>query len=150
MDDPQARLDELIIRLREQGSRLTPQRMAVLQVLATSDNHPSAEQIYQRVRADFPMISRATIYKTMTLLKEMAEALELDFGDSGSRYDGNRPDPHPHVICVECQNIFDLDLEGIDWLVGQVRGASGFRVVSHRLDFYGVCPQCQVQRSRNE
>jgi Fur family peroxide stress response transcriptional regulator len=148
MSDSKVRLDELIARLREQGWRLTPQRMAVLQVLASSEDHPSVEQIYERVRSDFPMTSRATVYKTMTLLKGMDEALELGFGEGGSRYDGNRPDPHPHVICVECRNIIDLDLDGLDKLVEQVGSATGFRLVSHRLDFYGVCPQCQARESQ--
>jgi Fur family peroxide stress response transcriptional regulator len=148
MSDSKDRLDELIARLREQGWRLTPQRMAVLQVLASSGDHPSVEQIYERVRSDFPMTSRATVYKTMTLLKEMDEALELGFGEGGSRYDGNRPDPHPHVICVECRNITDLELDGLGKLVEQVHGATGFQLVSHRLDFYGVCPQCQALESQ--
>jgi Fur family peroxide stress response transcriptional regulator len=71
MANPEARLDELIVRLREQRHRLTPQRMAVLRILAVSEGHPSVEQIYQRVKADFPMTSLATVYKTVTLLKEM-------------------------------------------------------------------------------
>ena len=71
MADPEARLDELTTGLRERGNRLTPQRMTVLKVLTASEEHPSVEQIYERVKVDFPMTSLATIYKTVTLLKEM-------------------------------------------------------------------------------
>ena len=77
MADPEARLDEMITRLKERGHRLTPQRMAVLKILAVSEGHPSVEQIYERVKVDFPMTSLATVYKTVALLKEMGEVLEL-------------------------------------------------------------------------
>jgi Fur family peroxide stress response transcriptional regulator len=143
MADPQARLDEMVARLREQGHRLTPQRMAALKVLATSEEHPSVEQIYERVKADFPMISLATVYKTVTLLKDMGEVLELGFSDGSNRYDGNRPYPHPHLICTECRNIVDSEIAILSELPQEVARRTGYRIVSHRLDFFGICPQCQ-------
>jgi Fur family peroxide stress response transcriptional regulator len=91
MVEPQTRLDEMITSLKEQGHRLTPQRMAVLKILAADEGHPSVEQIYEHVKVDFPMTSLATIYKTVTLLKEMGEVLELGFSDDSNRYDGHTP-----------------------------------------------------------
>jgi len=141
--DPQARLDELITRLKGRGHRLTPQRMAVLRILAASEEHPSVEQIYECVKADFPMTSLATIYKTMTLLKGMGEVLELGFSDGGNRYDGIRPYPHPHLICTKCRNIVDPEVPTLSELPQEVARSTGYRLVSHRLDFFGICPQCQ-------
>jgi Fur family peroxide stress response transcriptional regulator len=143
MSDPQTRLDELIAKLREQGCRLTPQRMAVLEVLATSDNHPSVEQIYDHVKVDFPMTSLATVYKTVTLLKEMGEVLELGFNEGGNRYNGKRPRPHPHLICTNCGRIEDLDVAIVSDLPQEVSQKTGYQIVNHRLDFFGICPQCQ-------
>jgi len=143
MADPQARLDELITKLKEQGYRLTPQRMAVLRVLATSEEHPSVEQIYERVKANFPMTSLATIYKTVTLLKEMGEVLELGFSDDGNHYDGNKPYPHPHLICTKCKNIVDPEVATLSELRQEVAQSTGYQIRSHRLDFFGICPQCQ-------
>jgi Fur family peroxide stress response transcriptional regulator len=143
MADPQARLDELTTRLRERGSRLTPQRMAVLKILAASEGHPSVEQIYERVKVDFPMTSLATIYKTVTLLKEMGEVLELGFSDDGNRYDGNKPYPHPHLICTKCKNIVDPEVATLSELRQEVAQSTGYQIMSHRLDFFGICPQCQ-------
>jgi Fur family peroxide stress response transcriptional regulator len=143
MADPEARLDELITRLRESGHRLTPQRMAVLRTLAVSEGHPSVEQIYERVKADFPMTSLATIYKTVTLLKEMGEVLELGFSDDSNRYDGNKPYPHPHLICTQCRNIVDPEVVTLHELRQEVAQSTGYQIVSHRLDFFGLCPQCQ-------
>ena len=143
MADPQARLDEMITKLKERDHRLTPQRMAVLKILAANEGHPSVEQIYERVKADFPMTSLATIYKTVTLLKEMGEILELGFSNDGNRYDGIRPYPHPHLICTECKNIVDPDVATLSELRQEVARVSGYQIVSHRLDFFGICPQCQ-------
>lgn len=143
MADPQARLDEMIARLRERGHRLTPQRMAVLKVLAASEEHLSAEKIYERVKVDFPTTSLATIYKTVTLLKEMGEVLELGFSDDTNRYDGNKPYSHPHLICIKCRNIIDSDVASLSELSQELARSTGYRIVSHRLDFFGICPQCQ-------
>jgi Fur family peroxide stress response transcriptional regulator len=143
MADPQARLDELTTGLRERGNRLTPQRMAVLKILAADEGHPSVEQIYESVKVDFPMTSLATIYKTVTLLKEMGEVLELGFSDDSNRYDGNKPYPHPHLICTECRNIVDPQVAALSELHQEVARSTGYRILSHRLDFFGICPQCR-------
>ena len=146
MDVVNARLDELIARLKEQGFRLTPQRKAVLKVLADSPNHPSVEQIYRQVKKDFPMTSLATVYKTVTLLKELGEVLELGFADGSNRYDGRKPNPHPHLICIQCHKILDPDVDGWKELPQALSESTGFHILSHRLDFYGICPQCQKRK----
>ncbi len=143
MVEPQARLDEMITNLKEPGHRLTPQRMAVLKILAADEGHPSVEQIYERVKVDFPMTSLATIYKTVTLLKEMGEVLELGFSDDSNRYDGNKPYPHPHLICIKCKNIVDPQVAALSELHQEVARSTNYRILSHRLDFFGICPRCQ-------
>jgi Fur family peroxide stress response transcriptional regulator len=145
MADPQARLDEMITRLKERGHRLTPQRMAVLKILAAGEEHPSVEQIYECVRAEFPMTSLATVYKTVTLLKEMGEVLELGFSDDSNRYDGIRPYPHPHLICTRCRKIVDPEVATLSELPQEVAQRTGYQIVNHRLDFFGICPQCQEE-----
>ena len=147
MTDPQTRLNEMIAKLRQRDYRLTPQRMAVLRILAAGKGHPNVEQIYEQVKVDFPMTSLATIYKTVTLLKEIGEILELGFGNESSRYDGNTPYPHPHLICIKCKNILDPDVSGLSDLPQQVAQMTGFQITGHRLDFYGICPQCQSSES---
>jgi Fur family peroxide stress response transcriptional regulator len=134
---------ELVAKLKARGYRLTPQRIAILKILADSTGHPSVEQIYESVKADFPTTSLATVYKTVTLLKEIGEVLELRFGSDGNRYDGHKPYPHPHLVCVKCQSILDPEVAGLnDWL-RRVSRMTGYLVTGHRLDFYGLCPQCQ-------
>ncbi len=143
MNNVQARLENLVAKLRERGHRLTPQRMAVLKILVNDTQHANVEQIYERVRAGFPMTSLATVYKTVAVLKDMGEVLELSFGDGGKHYDGSKPYPHPHLVCVQCKSVNDVDVGSLSELPQEVARQTGYQIVSHRFDFFGVCPQCQ-------
>ena len=142
---PETRLNKMIARLKEEGFRLTPQRVAVVKILASNEEHLSAEKIYERVRTEFPFTSLATIYKTVTLLKQLGEVMELGFGDDSNRFDGARPYPHPHLICTKCRRILDPDLPHLSELPKELTKKTGYHILNHRLDFFGVCPACQKQ-----
>src|SRR5438477_7353295 len=119
MESREARIAELRQKLAEQGYRITPQRLAVVGALVDARNHPSAEDLFARVRESCPTTSLATVYKTLHTLKEIGEVLELEFGGS-NRYDGVRPQSHPHLVCTRCGKIEDVDLDGISALAAQV------------------------------
>ena len=135
--------EKIIAELRAQGYRLTPQRMAVVKTLIGNREHPSAEQIHERVRADFPMTSLATVYKTVALLRGMGVIQELCFKDTSSRYDGGSPDPHPHLVCTRCKGIMDIDIAGLRELCQDVAQRFDYRIESYRFDLFGICPRCQ-------
>ena len=137
------RMAQMLSSLKSQDFRLTPQRLLVIRILAESEGHPTVEEIYDQVKADFPTTSLATVYKTIALLKELNEVLELGFPDGSNRYDGNKSFPHPHVICTKCRKITDPDLVDLDDLSQQMSRKTGYRIFSHRLDFFGLCPGCQ-------
>ena len=141
------RLNQMLSKLRHHQFRLTPQRLSVLKVLAASEGHPSVERIYENVRSEFPTTSIATIYKTITLLKQLDEVLELGFPDGSNRYDGHKPYPHPHLICTKCKQIMDPDLGGLEELKREVVKTTGFQISNHRVDFFGVCQECQSRRA---
>jgi Fur family peroxide stress response transcriptional regulator len=141
--DAKARFEELVDKLREHEYRLTPQRIALLRLLAASDGHPSASHLYNQIKDQFPTTSLATVYKTLNVLKEIDEVLELGFSDGDNRYDGNKPYPHPHLVCVNCQKILDPDVSLAQNLIQEVAQSSGYQIISHRLDFFGLCPDCQ-------
>jgi Fur family transcriptional regulator, peroxide stress response regulator len=137
------RMTQMLSRLKSQDFRITPQRLLVIRILAESEGHPTVEQIYEEVKAEFPTTSLATVYKTISLLKEVKEILELGFPDGSNRYDGNKPFAHPHVICTKCKKITDPDLINLDDLSEKMSRKTGYRIFSHRLDFFGLCPECQ-------
>ena len=105
MIESKKRFELIIQKLREKGHKITPQRMAIVKILSKSDGHPSVEDIYDQIKKDFPTMSLATVYRNIVLIKSLGEVLELGFPDGSNRYDGNRPYPHPHVICVKCKKI---------------------------------------------
>lgn len=147
MTDTHLRFEELIARLQERDYRLTPQRLELVRLIATSEEHPSAARLYEQIKTQFPTMSLATVYKTLDLLKELGEVLEIDLRDD-SHYDVKRPYPHPHLICTQCHKIMDGELEpSVHALVGELEHVSGFRIIRHQLDFYGLCPDCQSKQS---
>lgn len=143
MNDPQQHLDETLGKLRQREFRITPQRIAILQAFFNTDQHPSIEEVYNQVKTDFPTTSLATVYKTVTLLKEIGEILEIGFKDGRKRYDGKKPYPHPHLICTRCNSIIDAEVSLLGQLTTEVAKKSGYQVTSHQIELFGVCPACQ-------
>jgi Fur family peroxide stress response transcriptional regulator len=137
------RFDSILKKLRDNDHKITPQRMAIIKILAKSAGHPSIETIYEQLRGEFPTTSLATVYRNVLLVKSMGEVLELGFPDGSNRYDGNKPYPHPHVICTRCHRIIDPDLSGLKDMTHEVAKETGFEIQTHRLDFFGICPECR-------
>lgn len=139
-------MEEILGKLRQRECRVTPQRLAILKAFLHSDRHPSVEQVYTQVKADFPTTSLATVYKTVNLLKDLGEILEISIGDGRNRYDGNKPYPHPHLICTRCNSIIDPQVNLLGQLTEEVAEATGYRITSHQVELFGVCPACQKQQ----
>ena len=145
MADPQKRLEQMIKLLREKGCRITPQRMAMLRILSKSEGHPSAEQIFEQINVHYPTTSLATVYKTLNLLKNMGEVLEVTFASVGSHYDGNKPYPHPHLICTRCGQILDPPFESMAGIAEEIARQTGYKITHQQLNFLGLCPRCQQE-----
>ncbi len=143
MKDSQKRLDDILNKLRQRDCRITPQRIAILKAFLNTERHPGVEQVYELVKTDFPTTSLATVYKTVNLLKEIGEILEISFTDRGNRYDGNKPYPHPHLICTRCDSIIDPEVSLLKEMAEEVTKATGYRITSHQVELFGICPDCQ-------
>jgi Fur family peroxide stress response transcriptional regulator len=141
-----ARYDVISKKLKESGNKLTPQRLVIARILAESEGHPSVEDIYNQLRENFPGISQATVYRNMMLFKSLGEVLEIGFAGGSTRYDGKKPYPHPHVICLKCNKIIDPDLESLRDMTKEIIDESGFEIVTYRLDFFGICPECNEKK----
>jgi Fur family peroxide stress response transcriptional regulator len=142
MTDPVIRFKELITALKERDFRLTPQRVELVRLIATSEGHPSAAQLHARIKRQFPTMSHATVYKTLALLKEMGQLVEIDLhGDS--HYDGNRPYPHPHLVCIQCNKIIDGEADFDPSAIHKLEQASGYQILRSQVMFYGLCPECK-------
>ncbi|MFZ7128053.1 MAG: Fur family transcriptional regulator [Desulfobacterales bacterium] len=141
--DTAKRRDAILQKLKEHQHKLTPQRLAIVDILAGSEGHPNVETIYEELRDDFPTMSLATVYRNVMLVKSLGEVLELGFPDGSNRYDGRKPYPHPHVICVKCKKIIDSNLSQMEDIAATVASETGFQILTHRLDFFGLCADCR-------
>lgn len=135
------RLDAFTKTLRRRGWKVTPQRVAILEALVQSRSHPTAEEIHRIVRRRFPMVSLATVYKTLRLLRDVGQVGELGFADGGARYDAN-VEPHINVVCIRCGAIRDVDEASLKHIQAAVSARSGYQVVGHRFELYGYCRAC--------
>lgn len=140
------RFETTIQKLRDGGHKITPQRMAIVKILSKSEGHPSVEDLYDQIKEDFPTMSLATVYRNIVLIKSLGEVLELGFPDGSNRYDGNKPYPHPHVICIKCKKIVDPDLGSLENMTKEVAEETNFKILNHRLDFFGVCSDCMTEK----
>lgn len=147
MADPKKRFEVIIRKLRGNGHKITPQRLAIAKILAESDGHPSVENIYDRIKKDFATMGIATVYRNIVLMKSLGEVLELGFPGGSNRYDGNSPDPHPHLICTRCHHIVDPDLDSLNEMKKEVATETGFKILYHRMDFFGVCRTCMEEEA---
>jgi Fur family peroxide stress response transcriptional regulator len=143
MGELEERLEHIVRLLWDQGYRLTPQRMAILREVVYSHSHPTAEEMHRQVTAEFPMISLATVYKTLNVIKDLGEVIELKVNGC-SHYDGNAT-AHPHLICVKCHSIADLPPESMAGMPEDALAETEFRAFRHDVKIYGLCPQCQEQ-----
>ena len=144
MTDPDLRFNQLISALKERNFRLTPQRVELVRLIAVSEGHPSASELFTKIKRQFPTMSHATVYKTLTILKEMNQVLEIDLRDD-SHYDGNRLQPHPHLICVKCNKIMDGELVLDQESLRKLEQASGYKILRSQISLYGLCPDCKEE-----
>lgn len=136
---------EIVQEMRRWGIRVTAQRLAVAEVLVRSKDHPTAQEVYERVQARFPHITMGTVYNTMNTLAKRGFIQPLPFRN-GARYDGN-PLPHANLVCIQCDSITDVqdDEEALNRLRERAIRSNRFQVISQRLDLYGVCARCAEQ-----
>lgn len=137
----------MVAALARRGYRVTPQRLAICEVLARSRHHPTAADVWAEVRRRYPMVGRATVYKTIETLRELGQVLELRYDDA-AHYDGAAPAPHPHVVCTRCGRIEEAPSGSLDETARSMAAAVGYEFASHRFDVFGLCPSCVARGSR--
>jgi len=140
--DSDLRFNQLIAALKERDYRLTPQRVELVRLIAVSEGHPSVSELYTKIKDQFPTMSRATVYKTLALLKEIGQVLEINLRDD-SHYDGNRPEPHSHLICLKCNKVIDAEVSLDQESLHKLEQASGFKILRPQIYLYGLCEDCK-------
>ncbi len=124
--------------------RKSKQREAILGLLKGTNSHPTADWIYEQVRKEIPNISLGTVYRNLKLLKQEGKVLELDLAGTLSRFEANGRNHH-HFRCEQCGCIFDVDEPVDEEIDERVARKTGFKVSDHRLEFRGLCEDCQSE-----
>ncbi|ERJ00290.1 MULTISPECIES: Fur family transcriptional regulator [Eubacteriales] len=118
------------------------QRELVLAEVKSSREHPTADMVYAALKADNPSLSLGTVYRNLNLLAQMGQIHKIGMPEGSDRFDG-RTDEHYHMLCQKCGRVYDVQLDTLSELDGQIQSQTGFLVHSHDLIVRGVCRACQ-------
>ncbi|MGH7935021.1 MAG: Fur family transcriptional regulator [Candidatus Binataceae bacterium] len=141
------RLAEFAARCRAGGLAVTPQRLAIIEALLRTTDHPRAEAIFAKVRKRHPHISLATVHRTLETLCRIGEARKVTLLHDSARYDGNL-DPHHHIVCVRCRRIRDVEIAGLERVLDHNMEFEGFTTLGCSLEIQALCGHCANEASR--
>ena len=128
--------------LDSQRFRQSRQRQRLLELLRSSDNHPTADWLYEHLKKEFPQLSLGTVYRNLAILTEQGLLQKIDFGSTFDRFEA-RVTPHYHLICEQCRSIEDFEMPIYAELNEQANELTDFTIQRHRIEFYGLCQKCK-------
>jgi Fur family ferric uptake transcriptional regulator len=133
----------IIADLRQQGYRITPQREMIIEIIAHSNRHMTAEDIFGELQVHTRAINLATVYRTLDLLVEGGFASRNDIGSGKVVYSTMRHGPHIHLVCRHCGQVIDADYHLISPVGEQLQEQYGFSADLQHISIFGVCAACQ-------
>ena len=134
-------LQELVSSLREEGLRITPQRIAIVDYLLKTEDHPSAEQIHKVVQKKYPMVSLSTVYKTLDMLKKKKLVNEIEV-EGEARFDAH-VDDHINLVCMNCGKIEDIDENSLKEIQTRAARKSKYMILKGSFELFGYCVDCK-------
>jgi Fur family peroxide stress response transcriptional regulator len=121
--------------------RKSKQREQILKLLKSTDTHPTANWLFDKLKKDFPNLSLGTIYRNLNILLEQKLIKKIEFGSTFDRFDSNTSEHH-HFICEKCNSIKDITLPDNKDLYDKVNKMINGKTKRHRIEFYGLCEKC--------
>jgi len=136
--------DSAVDKLRKEGLKVTPQRLAIIEVFAGKrDSHPGARSVHEEAKKKKKSLSLSTTYATLNELSRLGIVKTLQFDAMENRYEGNLEE-HLNLICKRCGKIFDYKVSPVADRQ-QISKEKGFSVTDTRLEYYGYCRDCRAQ-----
>jgi Fur family transcriptional regulator, ferric uptake regulator len=138
-----AELPQLTEKLRRKSRKITGPRQAILKILHEQSHPMSNKEVFAAMSKDCDL---ATVYRSMHLLESMGMVKRFDLGDGVARYEllGEGDDGHHHhLVCVHCSEVVEIEECLMREMEEQIATHNGFKAVTHRLEFFGICPSCQ-------
>lgn len=130
-------------------TRNTFQKTAVYEMLQNMHDHPTADRVYERVRREYPSISRSTVYRILNQLSERGEIYKVVMPAAADRFDYHK-EPHYHIYCPVCKEVYDIGLKRMEDIEKEAEQVSDFKILSHSIIFEGICPHCRMQTEKSE
>lgn len=134
-------------KLKEEGYKLTPQRIAILNAIEENKGlHLNTEEIYDLVKQSNPEMGLATVYRTLQLLEQLEVVSSLNLEDGCVRYElysDEGQHNHHHLICSNCGRVIEVEGDLLDDLEDKIESEYDFRILDHKLKFYGICSKCK-------
>ena len=130
----------------EKRYRMTHQRKVILEEIRKMNTHPTADEVYEVVRRRLPRISMGTVYRNLEILSTHGLVQKIGPLSSQMRFDGNTRS-HYHIRCIHCGRVEDAPVEPVDNIETAIRKVSDYRIIGHRVEFFGICPICSKEGS---
>lgn len=129
--------------LKQHGCKLTPQRRAVIQAIASGHEHLTPTTIYEKVHQGYPNIGLVTIYRTIEILAKLKLICEVHAGGSCRSYTVSASGQHHHLICSNCGTVVDFTSYDLSELEQRLSMETGFEIEDRLLEFTGLCQACR-------
>jgi Fur family peroxide stress response transcriptional regulator len=131
---------------RQKRLKITPQRVEVFKMLVTSEEHPSAEAVYKKVKKVLPNVSLDTVNRTLNTLSKIGVAFVVEGSGDVKRFDGNL-DNHQHFKCIKCKRVFDFRCKGLEKVELPESLEQDFKILKTTIYVEGLCKQCSGKRN---
>lgn len=126
--------------------RQSRQRERILQLLKQTDTHPTADWLYEQLKKEFSKLSLGTVYRNLSILTDQGLVQKIHSGSTFNRFEANQA-LHYHLICEKCGKIEDFKMPAHKELDEQASRMTDFMIRKHRIDFFGICSNCQKKQS---
>lgn len=148
----ESKIDQTIVEgfdefLVKNNLRHTPERYNILQEIKKSSDHFEADELFFQLRQKKIAVSRATVYRTLSLLEESGIIRKLRFGENHYHYELiTTKKPHAHLVCTNCGKIIEFDDKALEKIQNQICDKNRYQPVRRTVEIYGVCPACQLKK----
>ena len=130
--------------LRESGHKMTPQRMMILTSLRHARTHMTAADIHERVCKAYPYVDISTVYRTLSVLKDMRLVCETDMGGGDAAFEWVGAERHHHLICQRCSSVTEIDHKYLADLGARIVSDVGFQADLDHFAIFGICRACRA------
>jgi Fur family peroxide stress response transcriptional regulator len=145
----QKRMGKFLEACREQGVKITHQRLEIYRELASTEEHPDAIMLHRRIRKRMPTVSLDTVYRNLRLLESYGIISIVGMSHERLRFDANM-EPHHHFSCIKCAKIIDFQSNRAERLAWPAEAEACGKPLSLRLEVRGVCGNCQKKRNHGK